>query len=155
MSRPIILFCDWDGVLHRYGAHVKEYFECLPALEEVLRSFPEVQIVVSSDWRKLHTLDELRTPFSPDIRPRLIGMSPCFSFEKYGEGIRFEEARAYLRENNLDSERWAALDDIAENWVNTATGKVDYRLVCCSDGLYAEEATLLTQALLLLTEGKS
>lgn len=87
MSQPIILFVDIDGCTHRYGAHVKEYFECLPAIEDVLRAFPEVLIVISSDWRKLHTIDEIRTNFSPDIQPRIIGMSPCFSFEKYGEGI--------------------------------------------------------------------
>jgi len=155
MSRPIILFCDWDGVLHRYGAHVKEYFECLPHLEEILRSFPEVQIVVCSDWRKLHTIEELREPFSPDMRARLIGMSPCFSFEKYGEGIRYEEAKAYLRENNMDLERWVALDDISENWLNTATKEIDRRLVTCADGFLDEEAALLTQALMLMAQGRN
>ena len=152
-SRQIICFTDWDGVLHRYRAHANEYFECLPALEEVLRSFPEVLIVVSSDWRKLHTLDELRVPFSADIRSRLVGMSPCFSFEQYGEGIRFEEAQSYLREHNLDLDRFVAIDDIAENWVNTGTKEIDHRLAVCEDGFYDREAALLTQALLLLTEG--
>ena len=52
----------------------------------------------------------------------------------------------------MDLERWVALDDIRENWLNTATKAIDHRLVVCADGFYDEEAAVLTQMLLLLVQ---
>jgi hypothetical protein len=152
MNRPIILLLDIDGVCHDFGAYSKDYFCYLPRLESVLRAFPEVLVVISSDWRKEDTLGELRTHFSPDIQPRVIGVTPCFSFQSYGEGIRFHEGQTYLRQNNLDEDRWLALDDVPENFA-TAPGHIDPRLVICDDGFREREETLLTEKLLLLGEG--
>ena len=152
MSRPIILFADIDGCMHDFGATTKDYFCYLPRVEAVLRSFQEVEIVISSDWRKLHTLEEMRGHFSPDIQPRVIGVTPCFSFDAYAVGIRLAEVQAYLRKNNLDPKRWVALDDFPDNFMS-ATGEIDPHLVYCDDGFRAREEALLTQALLLLVQG--
>ena len=150
----MIVFLDFDGCTHRFGSVYEDCFCYLPRLEKVLRSFSDVKIVISSDWRKAHSLDTIRAPFSPDIRSRVIGVTPCFSLRMYTVGIRLAEAEAYLRENGLDAERWVALDDFPDNFMR-ATGEIHPRLVVCDDGFREREETLLTQALLLMAEGKS
>src|SRR5438128_5315956 len=72
----MILFLDFDGVLHRFGDRIADYCRFLPRLEAVLRDYPDVKIVVSSDWRKHHTLEELKGFFSADIGKRVIGVTP-------------------------------------------------------------------------------
>jgi hypothetical protein len=48
----------------------EELFTLLPLIEEVLRGFEACKIVISSSWREVHPLDELREFFAPDMRPR-------------------------------------------------------------------------------------
>ncbi|WP_254220697.1 HAD domain-containing protein [Burkholderia glumae] len=57
------MFLDFDGALHPVGETVLDengqlvrnpaLFSWLPILEQHLRPFPEICIVVSSDWRRL------------------------------------------------------------------------------------------------------
>lgn len=72
------IYLDFDGVLHAVERFVYriEYFEFVPPLEDILRKFPHVQVVVSSSWREDWTLEQLRENFSPDIRERIIGVTP-------------------------------------------------------------------------------
>ena len=62
---------DFDGVTHPWGE--AEDFRCLPLIEDVLRGFEEAKIIISSDWRMLFSLPKLRSRFSEDIRPRVLG----------------------------------------------------------------------------------
>ena len=67
---PRVLFVDFDGVLHpkTLEAGIEEdeivvgtaQFGWLPALVSVLRTYPEVSLVVHSTWRYTHDIDELR-----------------------------------------------------------------------------------------------
>ena len=45
----MILFLDFDGVLHPEPCYDKQsFFCCLPRLENVLRDFPKVRVVISN-----------------------------------------------------------------------------------------------------------
>ncbi|WP_256095067.1 HAD domain-containing protein [Paraburkholderia nodosa] len=62
-TRHPVLFLDFDGVLHAYDELALDdnfrlienpnLFMWCPVLERILAPFPEVRIVVSSDWRRL------------------------------------------------------------------------------------------------------
>lgn len=62
------VFLDFDGVLHRGNSGTLRH---LPALEEFLGRWPEVGVVVVSDWRLGTTLNELKGYFSEEFRPRV------------------------------------------------------------------------------------
>jgi hypothetical protein len=131
----MILFLDIDGVMHRFNDLAEDHFQFLPRLECVLRDHPHIEIVICSDWRKHHTLDELHAFFSPDIAKRIIGVTPDLLDAEPNvldlTGIRHREALAWLTENGVQRP-WLAIDDDAFNWLPS-----DPKLVCCDDGFEA------------------
>ncbi len=72
----MLLFLDFDGVTHVDGALDVDHFKCNSFIEGVLRLHPKVDVVFSTTWRDDHTLDELRSFFSEDLRARFIGVTP-------------------------------------------------------------------------------
>ncbi|MFC3106396.1 HAD domain-containing protein [Undibacterium arcticum] len=95
----MILFLDFDGVLHRFGDRIADYCRFLPRLEAELRDYPDVKIAVSSDWRKHHTLEELKGFFSADI-----GKSDAeFTVRNEPAG---SDRRQVLRGRGLDDGEW-------------------------------------------------
>ena len=105
----MILFLDFDGVLHTIQATESEGFAHVPALEAVLREFPSVQIVISSSWRYHENLEQLRLRFSPDIAARIIGVTPALE-PSWQEYARFLEISAWIEQNDYCGD-WLALDD--------------------------------------------
>lgn len=103
LERPArlgVLFLDFDGVLHLGNSGT---FELLPDLEALLRRYPDVDLVVSSAWRTAD-LSYLRTLFSPDIAPRVIGTTP----DLQAQGLKREHAiRQVLFCHGIA--RWVAL----------------------------------------------
>jgi len=74
-----LLFLDVDGVLHPVGVDYSfssRFFSHLPLLEELLREFRSVDVVISSDWRLAESIEQLQRYFSEDIRHRIIGATP-------------------------------------------------------------------------------
>lgn len=79
----MILFLDFDGVLHSEPSLAKDAFCRLPLLEEILQDFPQIQIVVSSAWRldwasEGEAVAGLREHFSYALKDRLVGVTPDF-----------------------------------------------------------------------------
>lgn len=115
----MIIFLDFDGVLHpQYdGAWVRpeQAFCHLPRLEAVLRAFPGVDLVVSSEWRRQFPLAALRARFSPDIAARIVGATPvAASAEHAGRYVparREAEILQWLDSADRATEPWLALDD--------------------------------------------
>lgn len=105
----MILFLDFDGVLHPFE-RPNGVFSLLPDFERVMRELGDVDIVISSTWREAHTLDELRSLFSPDMQERIIDVTPVFSDPDHPY-IREAEIAAWLREAGREDETWAAIDD--------------------------------------------
>lgn len=112
----MVLFLDFDGVLHPAVNYSDTLLLCkLPLLETVLRSRPQVSVVISSTWRESRTLPELRTFFSADIAPRVIDVTAAWrdvqDEESFGTYVRQAEIEAWLRTTGRAWEQWVAVDD--------------------------------------------
>jgi hypothetical protein len=74
-GRPL-LFLGFGGVLHPNPCERERYLEKAPLLEAWLRRQPAVDVVITSGWRRSHSLARLAAKFSTDLRARFIGMTP-------------------------------------------------------------------------------
>lgn len=109
-----LLFLDVDGVLHPVGADYSfssRFFSHLPLLEELLREFRSVDIVISSDWRRAESIEQLQRYFSADIRHRIIGATPQIDPGVAVHHRRQREIQAWLDGNGRGDAEWVALDD--------------------------------------------
>jgi hypothetical protein len=120
-----IVFLDFDGVTHPDPCETGRLFTKLPLIEEVLRRFNECKIVISSSWRVVHPLDEMRGYFAVDMQSRVIGMTPEHRALRGGLVSSYSrqwECEAWLRgervwlpqQRRLDSP-WIAIDD-RDDW---------------------------------------
>jgi hypothetical protein len=112
----MILALDIDGVLHPAVNYDAALMLCnLPLLEDVLRLCAWVEVVVSSTWRETRTLPDLQALFSPDIRCRVIGVTPQWrdiqDEAAFGTYVRQAEIEAWLRATDRVWESWLAVDD--------------------------------------------
>lgn len=143
----MILFLDFDGVLHKPVTYKKEeQFVRVPLLEATLRRVPEVDIVISSSWRLQRSLSELRGEFSADIAAKIIdvtphGVDPSPALWRYP---RHAEIDAWLRAQKRLNEPWVALDDRADWFMPRCL-----QLIYCKPGrmLDKETAALLFRRL--------
>ncbi len=113
----MILFVDFDGVLHPDGCEIDQYFCRVALLEEVLREFPHIQLVISSSWGQVHPLGELREFFSDDIKTRIIDATPGSLLlsgipTALWNFVREAQCDAWIRTNG-PGVPWLALDDQA------------------------------------------
>lgn len=111
----MILFLDFDGVLHPIPCKNADLLCHIPRLEKVLRDYPQVQIVISSLWRCEQPIEQLRGWFSEDIRPRVIGITPFISEPDERTGFilaqtRHAEILEWIAQNKYGGP-WVALDD--------------------------------------------
>ena len=74
-ARPL-LFLGFGGVLHPSPCERERYLEKAPLFEAWLRSQPAVDVVITSGWRRSHSLARLAAKFSEDLRARFIGTTP-------------------------------------------------------------------------------
>lgn len=112
----MILFLDFDGVLHPEPCYDQEKLFChLPKLEKVLIDFPQVRIVISSTWRETRTIDTLRDFFCVEIRHRIIGVTPSWrDYPELMDRIGFQrhvEIEAWLRNSGEPWAPWLSIDD--------------------------------------------
>lgn len=123
--RPILAL-DFDGVLHTTGADDADLFARLPLLTAALRhSLVHVDVLISSDWRLEFDVDTLRQRFPPDLRARVLGVTPYpdqVSPPRWGHWVtqypRQAEITAWIhhRFGSLNHP-WAALDDRPEGFL--------------------------------------
>lgn len=106
----MILFLDFDGVLHGLG---RPLFEHLVRFEAFLREFPEIEIVISSSWREDHSLAALRKFFSNDLHARIIDTTPIITTKTppYPRHVRHLEIQQYVTTKVLEPQQYLALDD--------------------------------------------
>jgi hypothetical protein len=73
----MLIFLDLDGVLRRTDSTPYRFdSDCRTAFEGALRSIPGAKVVITSSWREVMNLDELRAHFSPDVADRVVGVTP-------------------------------------------------------------------------------
>lgn len=123
-----VLYLDYDGVLHgenvlwhpRRGAFGGEpgmvLFEHAPLLDELLRPFPQVKIVLSTSWVRLYGCAGAAKRLPLGLRSRVIGAT-FHSRMNERHFVILERGRQVLadvlRRQPLD---WFALDDMDEGW---------------------------------------
>jgi hypothetical protein len=114
----VILFLDFDGVLHPDPCRdPARLFERAPLLDQVLQGFPEVGIVLSTSWRNALSMDQLAAALPIGLAQRMLGVTPVFAefdaplhlmpYSRHAECVR------WLAENGQDDRDWIALDDRA------------------------------------------
>jgi HAD domain in Swiss Army Knife RNA repair proteins len=146
----MILFLDFDGVLHAVSRKVDELFDRVPLLEAWLRDWPQVEIVISSSWREVHGQEEMVEMLGPEVGGRVVGCTPV---ARCGEGgavdpsqgdvpEREAEIRAWMAGSWQPQRPWAALDDM--DWLFSPRCE---QLVLCDGrrGLTREDLALLTR----------
>jgi hypothetical protein len=109
-----LLFLDIDGVLHPVGVDYSfssRFFSHLPRLEALLREFDSVDVVISSDWRRAESIEQLQGYFGADIQHRIIGATPQMDPNLVVRHRRQLEIQAWLDGNGRSDAEWVALDD--------------------------------------------
>lgn len=121
----MILFLDFDGVLHPELIGVPDDFVCRPHLWKILRTCLEVDVVFSTSWRDMHTVQELinftTQGGGEDLAHRFIGSTPYIVHEP-GAFLpspyyrRESECRLWLTGNDHQQSSWLAVDDYARSF---------------------------------------
>ncbi len=106
----MILFLDFDGVLHGLGQPV---FEHLHRFETILRECPHIEVVISSSWREKFSLQDLQGFFSSDVQMRIIGTTPVITakWPPYPRHVRHQEIQEFIVSHGFETRPWLALDD--------------------------------------------
>ena len=78
----MLIFLDFDGVLHPDGCNPSSYFSRAPLLEAVLRQSADFEVVISSSWRHRRPFDELVLLFSADVRKYIVGITPILAMSR-------------------------------------------------------------------------
>jgi len=108
----MILFLDFDGVLHPELPGRPDDFSSRPHLWEILRACPGVEVVFATAWRELHSFDELvvfaTQGGGEDLAHRFIGATPVMQDVQYR---REAECRQWLADSGQQGRPWLALED--------------------------------------------
>ncbi len=114
----MILFLDIDGVLHSNTATQEMAFCNRQHLWRLLLEFPNMKVVISSDWRISTPLKDLSylimNGSDPSLKDRIISITPVIKEFRYEIGNREKECVAWLEKNNQTN--WLAIDDVVENF---------------------------------------
>ena len=144
----MILFLDFDGVLHDFGSTTQDLFRHAPRFSAVLRDHANIEVVVSSDWRKdADSVAELATYFAVDVRHRFVGRTGIDS------GVtqlrrREHECWQWLCAHGREHERWIAIDDSPNNFGPDLPGSGAVLFTDPGAGLDAEAAAILRAMIL-------
>jgi len=110
----VILFLDFDGVLHPLDADPDRLFCCAPLLWTILRLHPQIRVVFTTAWRQQLSIraliDYTLLGGGEDLAFRFIDVTPDLEFDEDYQHRRLE-CEAWLAENNHESTPWLALDD--------------------------------------------
>jgi hypothetical protein len=113
-----ILFLDFDGVTHPEPSRKADEFCALPLIEDVLRACTNVEVVISSSWRTVFNLEQLRGFFSVDLAQRVVGVTPSSKSTSDAwlpsSSVVYErefECESWMRQNREWGTPWLAIDD--------------------------------------------
>jgi len=111
----MILFLDFDGVLHPSPNKMSTEFSALPLFEDWLRKHEKVDVIISSSWRDVMDIDVLKAIFSQDLQDRIIDKCPTLPFDKIEHEAhwRYKEIMEWIAINRYEGQ-WVALDDAVD-----------------------------------------
>lgn len=131
----MILFLDFDGVLHPDSAYLVngrptlrgegKLFMWAPLLVDVLTDFPNAQIVLSTSWARELSYGRARRWLPPALRRHVIGATWHSRMSLRHEGFRnvatwwdgatrYEQIKRYA--SRAGRSDWLAIDDQPEGW---------------------------------------
>lgn len=115
----MILGLDFDGVLHPVSSATEPKFCRLELLEGWLRTHPSVDVVITSSWREVHPLDELRSFFGEELQSRILGTTPVDALQLFGLGGKRtpEEAPVAHYERQVEFEAWLKARNCRKPWM--------------------------------------
>jgi hypothetical protein len=115
--KAVSLFLDFDGVLHTEPcAQEKDFFAKLPLIAQVFKGL-EVEVVISSSWRTLYTLSEIKDQFLQQIAHLVVGATPDLKKPNSqwtpptSSAQRQAEIEKWLKDNRPWGQPWLAIDD--------------------------------------------
>jgi hypothetical protein len=128
-SNAIVLYLDFDGVLHddeiywspKRGIYGKTpgrtLFEWAPLLEDILKPYPEVRIVLSTSWVRVKSFNYAKYKLPASLQSRVIGatyhrrqmVSHEFAATPRGRQVYADVLR---RSPGF----WMAIDDDPDGW---------------------------------------
>lgn len=105
-----LIYCDIDGVLHRWPCKVEEMFNsvCIGLLDRTLRD-RNVGIVITSTWRLEWPLETLTARLGP-LGPRVVGVTPEIE-DPFVHHTRYQEVLSHWNQQDPTPARWVAIDD--------------------------------------------
>ena len=106
MSEKLLVYLDFDGVLHPASPVMGDLFSRTHLLEPIFEQ-TDLQIVISSSWRFTHTLEQLQAKLPSLLAQRVIGMT---GDAVIGKHARYQEIMNHARQLGPDA-AWRALDD--------------------------------------------
>jgi hypothetical protein len=110
----MVLFLDFDGVLHPDPPNSSNPLWCrTDLLVNWLNARPEVEVVVSSTWRRTYNFQELQDLVPPGLACKLVGCTGLVHEELYA---RQRECEEWMRANRDPWVNWVALDDRVWNF---------------------------------------
>lgn len=114
----MILFLDYDGVLHPSSVYMQdgrptlrgegELFMWAPALIEALEPHPQVKIVLSTDWTRKFGFTFSRDALPATLRKRVVG-----STSGDDNATRYQQIARYVVRAQVSD--WLAIDDLHEH----------------------------------------
>lgn len=132
----MIIFLDFDGVLHPEPCGDEGEFCRVPLFWQILRTCPNVSVVFSTSWRSLHRPEELLAfairGGGEDLAHRFIGSTPSI-IQEPGANIagrvykREVECREWLHNHGGYNQPWLALDDYVVDFRGPNLYAVDRR----------------------------
>lgn len=89
----MLLFLDFDGVLHPVSSNEFGVFCRLHLLEAVLARYPEVKIIISSSWRETYSAEVLSDMLGT-LSSRFVGVTPVLEGSRQSEILKVMEAHS-------------------------------------------------------------
>jgi hypothetical protein len=129
MTGPVLLYLDFDGVLHPYPMDDRcqeipedTLFRYEPLLEAQLQPYPQVKIVLSTTWAKNKTGPGALNYLRPGLQQRVVGATwdPLTGSYRVPEAdrqrrlSRYEQIAADVAWRRPSA--WFALDDDFKEW---------------------------------------
>ncbi|MCX7193919.1 MAG: HAD domain-containing protein [Proteobacteria bacterium] len=149
----MLIFLDFDGVLHPMPRLSESFFCRADLFWEILRACPDVQVVFSSSWRNFHAHDELvefvTSGGGEDLSHRFIGFTPSVKAETC-LGQRDIEIKCWLEANSNYADKWIAIDDMPDLFFHEMEDIGEYPnlyVVDCKAGLTERDVTALIERL--------
>lgn len=158
MKKELVLFLDFDGVLHHFFP-VKEatndensLFYYVPAFNnfvKILNQHFDVKIVFATSWKEKFSFEDLRDFFEdyPEMQMNMVGSTPNLKDQK-DDGYKWREAEQWMVENNYTGEyiifddynvAWNNQEDNEDSFFYSAPKYFNDRLIICENGFKENE----------------